>query len=55
METRALLKMAFYNIVASFYFRLSSRHLTKATLLNDKAEAYIEKQRLIQSVLTKNN
>ena len=55
METRALLKLAFYNFAIYFYLRLSSRHLTKATLLNDKAEAYVEKQRAIQSVLTKNN
>lgn len=55
MTTKELLKYAFYNVAADFYLRLSSRHLTKATLLNDKAEAYVEKQRAIQSVLTKNN
>lgn len=53
--TRTLLKLAFYNFVATFYLRLSSRHLAKSTLLNDKAEVYMEKQRAIQSVLTKNN
>lgn len=47
MGTRVLLKLAFYNFVASFYLRLSSRHLTKATLLDDKAEAYMEKQKAI--------
>lgn len=52
METRALLKMAFYNVVSSFYLRLSSRHLTKATLLNDKAEIYVEKQK---EILNKQN
>lgn len=55
METRELLKLAFYVMAANFYLMRSSRHLTKATLLNDKAKAYIEKQRAIQSVLTKNN
>ena len=55
MGARALLKLAFYNFISSFYLRLSFRHLAKATLLNDKAMAYIEKQKLIQSVLTKNN
>ena len=55
MTTKELLKYAFYNVAADFYLMLSSRHITKATLLNDKAEAYVEKQRAIQSVLTKNN
>lgn len=52
MKTSEILKLAFYNFVASFYFRLSSRHLTKATLLNDKAEAYAEKQK---AILNKHN
>lgn len=47
MGTRELLKLAFYNMVADFYLRLSSRHLTKATLLDHKAEAYGEKQKEI--------
>lgn len=55
METRALLKLAFYNMAARLCLIRSSRHLTKSTLLNDKAEAYIEKQKAIKSVLTKNN
>ena len=55
MKTSEILKLAFYNIAADFYLRLSYRHITKATLLNNKAEAYMEKQIAIQSVLTKNN
>lgn len=47
METKELLKLSFYNMAADFYIRLSSRHLTKATLLDHKAEAYIEKQKEI--------
>lgn len=55
METREFIKCMYYNLVARFYLIRSSRHLTKAALLNDKAEAYMEKQRAIQSVLTKKN
>jgi hypothetical protein len=47
MKTKELLKYVYYNIVAEFYLRRSSRHLTKATLLDHKAEAYVEKQREI--------
>lgn len=47
METRELLKLAFYVMAANFYLRRSSRHLTKATLLDHKAEAYVEKQKEI--------
>ena len=47
METKELLKLSFYNMAADFYHRLSYRHLTKATLLKDKAKAYVEKQKEI--------
>lgn len=47
METRDLLKQAFYVMAANFYLMRSSRHLTKATLLDHKAEAYVEKQKAI--------
>jgi hypothetical protein len=47
METRELLKLAFYVMAANFYLMRSSRHLTKATLLDHKAEAYVEKQKEI--------
>lgn len=45
MGTKELLKYVFYNMAADFYLILSSRHLTKATLLDHKAEAYVEKQK----------
>ena len=45
MGTKELLKYAFYNMAADFYLRLSSRHLTKATLLDNKAAVYVEKQK----------
>jgi hypothetical protein len=47
MKTKELLKYVYYNIVAEFYLRRSSRHLTKATLLDHKAEDYVDKQRAI--------
>lgn len=47
MGTRELLKLAFYVMAANFYLMRSSRHLTKATLLDHKAEAYVEKQKEI--------
>lgn len=49
METRELLKLAFYVMAANFYLRRSSRHLTKVTLLDHKTEAYVEKQKAILS------
>jgi hypothetical protein len=49
METRELLKLAFYVMAANFYLMRSSRHLTKATLLDHKAEDYVEKQKEILS------
>ena len=47
MGTKELLKLAFYVMAANFYLMRSSRHLTKATLLDHKAEAYVEKQKEI--------
>lgn len=47
METRELLKLAFYVMAANFYRLRSSRHLTKTTLLDHKAEDYVEKQKEI--------
>ena len=47
MKTKELLKYAFYNVAADFYLRLSSRHLTKATLLEHKAAVCVEKQKEI--------
>ena len=47
METRELLKYAFYNFVAECYLRLSFRLITKAALLDHKAEVYVEKQKAI--------
>lgn len=47
METKELLKYVYYNIVAEFYLRVSSRFLSIATLLDHKAEAYVEKQKEI--------
>ena len=52
MKTKELLKYVYYNIVAEFYLRLSSRHLTKATLLDHKAAVYVEKQK---EILNKQN
>jgi hypothetical protein len=52
MTTKELLKYAFYNMAADFYLRLSSRHLTKATLLDHKAAVYVEKQK---EILNKQN
>ena len=45
MKTKELLKYVYYNIVAEFYLRVSSRFLSIATLLDHKAEAYVEKQK----------
>ena len=36
-------------MAANFYLMRSSRHLTKATLLDYKAEDYVEKQKEILS------
>jgi hypothetical protein len=47
MGTKELLKYVYYNIVAEFYFRVSSRFLSIATLLDHKAEVYVEKQKAI--------
>lgn len=47
METRELLKLAFYVTAANLYIMRSSRHLTKATLLDHKVEVYLEKQKAI--------
>jgi hypothetical protein len=47
METRELLKLAFYNMAADFYLRLSSRYSAKASLLYNKASVYVEKQKEI--------
>ena len=47
METKELLKYVYYNIVAGFYLRVSSRFLSMATLLDHKAEVYVEKQKEI--------
>lgn len=47
METKELLKLAFYVMAANFYLTRSSRCLTKATLLDHKAEDYVEKQKSI--------
>ena len=47
MGTKELLKYAFYVTAANFYLMRSSRHLTKATLLDNKAEDYVEKQKEI--------
>lgn len=47
MTTNELLKYVYYNIVAEFYLRVSSRFLSIATLLDHKAEAYVEKQKAI--------
>jgi hypothetical protein len=47
METKQLLKYVYYNIVAEFYLRVSSRFLSIATLLDHKAEVYVEKQKAI--------
>ena len=47
METKELLKYAYYNFVAECYLRRSSRLITKASLLDHKAEVYIEKQKEI--------
>ena len=52
ITTKELLKYAFYNMAADFYLRLSSRHLIKATLLDDKAAIYVEKQK---EILNKQN
>ena len=52
MQTKELLKYAFYNMAADFYLRLSSRHLTKATLFDHKAAFYVEKQK---EILNKHN
>lgn len=55
METRELLKLAFYVMAANFYLMRSSRHLTKAALLDHKAEDYVEKQKAIINKHNKNN
>jgi hypothetical protein len=47
VETKELLKYAFYNFAAKFYLRLSSRLFTKVTLLDHKAKVYVEKQKEI--------
>jgi hypothetical protein len=52
MGTKELLKYAFYVMAANFYLMRSSRHSTKATLLDHKAEAYVEKQK---EILNKHN
>jgi hypothetical protein len=52
METREVLKLAFYNMEARLCLIRSSRHLTKSTLLNDKAVAYMEKRK---AILNKHN
>lgn len=55
METRELLKLAFYVMAANFYLMRSSRHLTKSTLLDHKADAYVEKQKSILRKQNQNN
>lgn len=52
MKTNELLKIMYYNIVAEFYLRLSSRLFTKVTLLDHKAKVYVEKQK---EILNKQN
>ena len=52
MTTKELLKYVYYNIVAEFYLRVSSRFLSIATLLDHKAEVYVEKQK---EILNKQN
>jgi hypothetical protein len=47
MGTKELLKYVYYNLVAEFYLRVSSRFLSIATLLDHKAEVYVEKQKEI--------
>lgn len=52
MESMKLFRPKFYGFMAKSYLRLSSRHLIKATLLDDKAAIYIEKQK---EILNKQN
>jgi hypothetical protein len=52
MEAMKLFRPKFYGFMAEFYLRLSSRFITKATLLEHKAEIYVEKQK---EILNKQN
>jgi hypothetical protein len=52
MGTKELLKYVYYNLVAEFYLRVSSRFLSIATLLDHKAAVYVEKQK---EILNKHN
>lgn len=47
-----LFRPKFYGFMAKSYLRLSSRFITKATLLDHKAAIYVEKQK---EILNKQN
>ena len=52
MEAMKLFRPKFYGFMAKSYLRLSSRFITKATLLEHKASVYVEKQK---EILNKQN